>query len=167
VKTVEKKTRVSFENIYRAYMIVVSLVSLIVAGLFATQVISVSVHPEIEIPDVEVDVPDVNVDIPENLTKRWTQSYRGDALEDWLGPFFLTGDRALISWSPAEGTALPDAEAQLYHAVNRSSINLFITVGVPTEFSLGNGGNLTQGWYYIYHGLMTGTNKTVEVYLYG
>jgi hypothetical protein len=139
----ERKSRLGFPVVNGVYISVVSTLSLIVAILVATQVITVGVDPEIRGP-----------------------SYKGQSTGDWLGPFFLHGSRAVVSWMPTEGIIQPGEEAQLCYAENRTCLDVFLEVGKGREFDLRSGEPVAEGWYYLLYTRMTGTMKTYEVYLY-
>lgn len=147
----------AFVWFYRVYMTAIGTLSLITAVLFATHVVSVAVYPE-------VTPPDVNVTVDEDLLKSWHLSYSEEFDGDWLGPFQLTGERARVSWAPAESTGQPGQLAQFCHALDRACVNEYVEVGESREIVVG--GALAEGWYYLSYGSMTGSLKAIEVYLY-
>lgn len=112
----------------------------------------------------EVKPPDINVTVDEDLLKGWHQSFSAEFTGDWLGPFQLTGERARVSWAPAESTGQPGDEAQFCHALDRTCVNEYVEIGQSKEIIVGS--DLVEGWYYLKYGSMTGSLKAIEVYLY-
>ncbi|MFQ6061029.1 MAG: hypothetical protein ACE5KV_07040 [Thermoplasmata archaeon] len=102
----------------------------------------------------------------ENATKSWHLAYSGQTTGDWMGPFPIFGEEAIISWIPTEGTIQSGETAQFCYAQNRTCFGLYLQVGMIGTYDISNGGELNQGWYYLHYTPMTGTNKTIDVFLY-
>ncbi len=173
-----QKAEERFWNLTRVGFMAISILIAIVAGTAINVYLDVTYEPEIEVKVDTQQIDNMTAELRnmtnemrnmtarlENATKTWHLSYVWDEWGDMMGPFHLHGEKAMVSWMPTEITIQAGAEAQFHYATNKTALNVFAPVGIATEFDLSNGGQLDEGWYYLYYGTV-GTNKTVEVYLY-
>lgn len=126
-----------------------SLIVAIAALVFSTYAVTVSVNPQ------------VTVD-----TKAWHLAHESEAAGDWLGPFYLRGERAQITWTIVEGVAGPVGAAELCDAETRGCEGLGIAIGEVVVFDLRDGAFPEEGWHVLTHTEASSLVKAVVVYLY-